>query len=739
MRPGLVLAAIGSVINIADAADLVKDGDPTPASWCITYLSTYLAPVSMRPAFPGSSDTSTTRIGPSLVSSVSGTSLSGNLPSSAPSGTSSTEEQQLPDSSVTSIPLSSVTSGPLPSISSGTLLPTDAVSSDPVSTATAGPNPGGRIIIFQVIPSTDPEKRDLSKRALGGYVASGGTVNPDVCTDADTFTLTSGQLLDNDIPIYYDGEEFKLFGGQGPPPDDAITTTFENVGGSLRWVNPSLPNGQAGFCQVAASGQVYITFSSRPEGCRPVTISVFTVEQCLNGELDARVPSDSTSATTANPTGVPSSGVGTSQVTVSTNTVDSTESPESSELPATLPGESTSSKASPASTSSKVSSVSAGSGTAVPDDVSSSIVRTQSTDGPPSVETSTDRNPPTSSRDDTSLTNAPSTTSPLSEPTSSATDSSDTDLSTSDLPATDSSSTFTESPSSAELSSSLASTDFSLDPTIDLSFSATSYEASSTGSLPITDGTTSSAPRTTEPSTTESLDSSSSETTVSTEPASSSSDSDTTTSEDTTTSPDTTTSEPTTTTSAEVEPTVLFASDDLNGHQGEYREISTSFPVYMYDAFSQILTVSVNGIIVLGSQVIDSSPHTSLPAQSLLYAVLPYWTENTILPFTQQGITYRTLGTAPERTLVIEFKVTPAIRGEPVIPDHYTVTFFENRQRYCVVRYFRTEGKGSDATIGNQLQSPIPFNEFSYNEPSAIDDNKELTMTLEESGVFTYN
>ncbi|RTE83586.1 hypothetical protein BHE90_001838 [Fusarium euwallaceae] len=728
MRPGLVLAALGGIINVAVAAGLVKDGDPMPASWCITYLSTYLAPVPTKPAGQASSDTATDRVVPSLLPPISR-----NPPSVVLPGASSTEEQQLPDSSITSVPLSSVTSGPLPSVSSGTLLPTDVVSSDPVATATAGPNPGGRSIIFQVVPSTDPEKRDLSKRALGGYVASGGTVNPDVCTDADTFTLTSGQLLDNDIPIYYDGEEFKLFGGQRPPPDDAITTTFENVGGSLRWVNPSLPNGQAGFCQVAASGQVYITFSSRPEGCRPVTISVFTVEQCLNGELDARVPSDSTSAATANPTGIPSSGVGISQVTVSTNTVDSTESPESSELPATLPGESTSSKASPASTSSKVSSVLTGSGTAVPDDVSSSIVRTQSTDGPPSVETSTDGNPPTSSGDDASLTNAPSTTSPLSEPTSSATDSSDTDLSTSDLPATDSSSTFTESPSSAELSSSLASTDFSLDPTTDLSFSATSYEASSTGSLPITDGTTSSAPMTTEPSTTESLDSSSSETTVSTEPASSSSDS------DTTTSPDTTTSEPTTTTSAEVEPTVLFASDDLNGHQGEYRQISTSFRIYMYDAFSQILTVSVNGIIVLGSQVIDSSPHTSLPAQSLLYAVLPYWTENTILPFTQQGITYRTLGTAPERTLVIEFKVTPAIRGEPVIPDHYTVTFFENRQRYCVVRYFRTEGKGSDATIGNQLQSPIPFNEFSYNEPSAIDDNKELSMTLEESGVFTYN
>ncbi|RSL44930.1 hypothetical protein CEP54_014483 [Fusarium duplospermum] len=263
MRPGLVLAALGGIINAASAVGLVKHGDHIPASWCVTYLSTYLAPVSTKAAGPASSGTTTGRVGPSLLPPISR-----NPPSVVLPETSSTEGQQLPDSSVTS--------AQLPSISSGTLLPTDVASSDPVSTATAGPNPGGRSIIFQVVPSTDPEKQDLSKRALGGYVGSGAAVNPDVCTDADTFSLTSGQLLDNGIPIYYDGEEFKLFGGQGPPPDDAISTTFQNIGGSLRWVNPSLPNGQAGFCQVAASGQVYITFSGQPEGCRPVTISVFT-------------------------------------------------------------------------------------------------------------------------------------------------------------------------------------------------------------------------------------------------------------------------------------------------------------------------------------------------------------------------------------------------------------------------------------------------------------------------------
>ncbi|RSL55856.1 hypothetical protein CEP53_006969 [Fusarium sp. AF-6] len=762
MRRGLVLAALGSIINAASAAVLAKDGEPIPASWCITYLSTYLAPVSTKAAGPASSDTATDRVEPSLLPPISR-----NPPSIVLPGASSTEEQQPPDSSLPSIPLSSVTSipqssvssdplssissgtllpidvvssDPVPSISSSILLPTDIISSGPVSTATAGPSPGGRNIIFQVVPSTDPEKRDLSKRALGGYVASGDAVNPDVCTDADTFSLTSGQLLDNDIPIYYDGEEFKLFGGQGPLPDDAITTTFQNVGGSLRWVNPSLPNGQASFCQDPTTGQVYITFSGQPDGCRPVTISVFTIEECLNGELDARVPSDSTSVTTAIPTGVPSSGVETSQVAASTGTVESTESLESSELPATLPGESTSSKASPVSTDSLTA-------TTIPEDASSSIVQTQSTDDSPSqstdvspsVETSTDGNPPTSSGDDVSLTNAPPTTSPLSEPSSSATHSSNTDPSTSDLPATDSSSTSIESPSSTELPSSLASTDVSLDSSTGLSSSTTSSEVSSTDSLPTTDSTTSLAPMTTEPSTTESLDSSSSETTVSTDPVSASSDSDTTTSADTATSADTTTSEPTTTTSAEVEPTVLFAADDLDGHRGESRIFRIDFLVYMYNGATDSISVSVNGVIGLGG-TIDGSPHTELPAYYLdSRYVFPYWTENTIYPFSENRITYRTLGTAPDRTLVIDFNVTPDL-SEPIDqPDRYSVTFFENIERYCVVRYFYTRGKGIDATIGNQQSSVGPYNEFSFNEQSALGDNTVVTMELKLGGEFGFD
>lgn len=283
MRKCPVPAVLGAIINASGAAAVIKDDEPIPASRCITYLSTYLAPLLTRPVDPASSEASRGRVDPSLVQSFywnssSVTSSSENQfsvtatledPASlVSSGASSTEEQQSSDSSITFLPV--------PSISSGALPPTDVVSSDPASATSASLNPGDRSIIFQVVPSTDPEKRDLSRRALGGFIGSPSAANPDACTDATEFSLISGQLLDNGVPLYYDGEEFKLLSGQGQPPDDAVTTGFQNVGGSLRFINSSLPNGEAFFCQDSAAGQVYITFSDLPDGCRPVLIAVYT-------------------------------------------------------------------------------------------------------------------------------------------------------------------------------------------------------------------------------------------------------------------------------------------------------------------------------------------------------------------------------------------------------------------------------------------------------------------------------
>ncbi|RSL44931.1 hypothetical protein CEP54_014482 [Fusarium duplospermum] len=250
---------------------------------------------------------------------------------------------------------------------------------------------------------------------------------------------------------------------------------------------------------------------------------------------------------------------------------------------------------------------------------------------------------------------------------------------------------------------------------------------------------------TTEPSTTESVDSSSSEATVSTEPASSSSDSDTTTSEPTTTTSaevtttDETTSDiPTTTTSAEEQPTVLFADDDAQTfHRGQDRTLLSPFQISMYTSSSQVLTISVNGDIRLGTVPTDPT-RDDLPSEYGGNAVFPYWTENAILPNSGQGITYITSGQVPERTLLIDFKVMPDSNIAQDQPDHYTVSFFEQLPQYCQVRYYHTHGTGEDATIGFQGLFALTgqYRQYSYNSPGTVPDRTLMEMGLQDAGTF---
>jgi hypothetical protein len=93
--------------------------------------------------------------------------------------------------------------------------------------------------------------------------------------------LVDGQLLENNVPIYFNGEGYGVFGGQqGPAPSGAITRTFFRDGDILRFQSSRLiQNGEAGFCQTPPDGVVYITFSSQPAGCIAVQLSA------IGGEL----------------------------------------------------------------------------------------------------------------------------------------------------------------------------------------------------------------------------------------------------------------------------------------------------------------------------------------------------------------------------------------------------------------------------------------------------------------------
>ncbi|KAL5625679.1 hypothetical protein FOBRF1_000022 [Fusarium oxysporum] len=265
---------LGSV-GIASAAEypsMVMD------TWCITYLSTYLAPISGQPSlspsrhltFFGNSSTAT-------VSKTDDQSMIASEPGTTPDFSSfdvaPTEAQtssRTPSSGSITEPIIT------PSVSA-----TD-ITSSALPTSTGIVEPPGRSVIFLIQASND-QKRDIGKREAEGFV---GADNPDICTFALVFNLAEGQLFVDGLPTFYAGEDYKALGVQDEDSfiQGAITRTFGTTGRTLFFRNSDLPNGEAGFCQ-DSSGQVYITFTSSPPGCFPVTLGVYDVTQCQNGRL----------------------------------------------------------------------------------------------------------------------------------------------------------------------------------------------------------------------------------------------------------------------------------------------------------------------------------------------------------------------------------------------------------------------------------------------------------------------
>ncbi|KNB10655.1 hypothetical protein FOXG_10803 [Fusarium oxysporum f. sp. lycopersici 4287] len=274
----LATSLLGSV-GIASAAEypsMIMD------TWCITYLSTYLAPISGQPALSPSRHL--TFFGNSSAATASYTNDQSIIASETV--TTPTLDSGLSTLSVARTDSEAPSSGPMTGsltepIVTPSLSATDITSST-LPTSTGIVEPPGRSVIF-LVQAPSNQKRDIKKREIGGFV---GADNPDVCTFALTFNLAEGQLFVNGLPTSYAGEDYKALGVQDEDSfiQGSITKTFGTTGRTLFFRNSGLPNGEAGFCQ-DSSGQVYITFSASPPGCVPVTLGVYDVTQCQNGQL----------------------------------------------------------------------------------------------------------------------------------------------------------------------------------------------------------------------------------------------------------------------------------------------------------------------------------------------------------------------------------------------------------------------------------------------------------------------
>ncbi|CAG2013802.1 unnamed protein product [Fusarium graminearum] len=222
---GFVSFVLGSIALPAVAFDNLEE---MPESWCLTYLSTYLVTISAAASSPTKGQF------PSIESSASSDASIVFNPSSL----------NFPEETSFAISMTTI-----------------AIESAPPS-STANPSTESEPIVLRIVRKA-PDNNRMQRRDVGGFI---GTPS-EICDNAEEFRLVAGNA-----PIYFNGEDYKVFGAaNGEVPSGAITRTFFRDGGILRFQNSRIvPNGEAGFCQTPSDGQVYITFSSQPAGCIPI-------------------------------------------------------------------------------------------------------------------------------------------------------------------------------------------------------------------------------------------------------------------------------------------------------------------------------------------------------------------------------------------------------------------------------------------------------------------------------------
>ncbi|KAJ4033970.1 hypothetical protein NW756_012818 [Fusarium oxysporum] len=231
------------------ASIALQDDQRQPESWCITYLSTYLVSVS-----DGHTRPATSSVGEAF------------FPETSEAALTFSTDQAIPSTFPVHDDLVITTSAPSP------------------TTGILVPDANGRSVIFRIIPELQDTKRDLQVRAVGGFVGS----QSEICAAAAIFNLVQGRLLDGTWPIYYNGEGFKELRGQpGALPRDAVAETFVDEDGFLQFFSSALPNGEAGFCQEAESGQVYITFTASPPSCQSIRLYITGVDECRDGDISS--------------------------------------------------------------------------------------------------------------------------------------------------------------------------------------------------------------------------------------------------------------------------------------------------------------------------------------------------------------------------------------------------------------------------------------------------------------------
>ncbi|RSL63415.1 hypothetical protein CEP54_005253 [Fusarium duplospermum] len=718
------LALVGNVIP---AVASLEKPELVQGSLCFTYLSTYLAPVQTWAASLNPVESSA-----AFDRNETSTSLEG-LPT-----------VDLPDSSSLELPSLPIDGEDVPTadfsasgLSGGATVTRGASATSDAASATSGSaGVSGQGIILLVDESEQERKRQ--QRAIRGFINNGNTAGSESCFDAGVFSLIDGQLLEGGDPIYYAGEDFKQLTSQGGPPIDAITRTFVNSGGILLFENSLLPNGEAGYCQDPETSEVFITFASAPEGCVPVSLTVYLVEQCQNGQIIDAGTSSVSSTLSLRPT-ISDEFVSTDSTQLTKVTMlssleelptfevieDSTAITPTNSESRTIPLDSSATDLESPGTVSNTDGLI--------EDSSSSSPRPH----PTATASSTERRDMEPSSEvtagDTSLTSSERT----GNPSSSSTEQTETSLSS----------------ESGSHGPSFSFTSFDLEPSLTTSSEASSAESaqptmtSLTSDSVSTDEMSSSLPSSEDvsvptPASSEATSSGATSVETSASEAATSTTSEITSREDLSTSAvttETSASDPCggpLTTVALAQPTNIYDSSEL--WDDETMAVELPFEIGIQNARDSFVFVSPNGLLSLFGPSPDSDnrdlPYASLPPVS----ILPFW-DNLYFSETWHGVSYEvypsTLGGREVTFEWVGYSVS-------VVADdtfHFAITFYENFPNRLDFKYYTTGDKGNSATIGAQRRSVDDSysSKWSFNKPDAVPDGTILRLDTQLPSGFT--
>ncbi|KAK2681538.1 hypothetical protein RAB80_003331 [Fusarium oxysporum f. sp. vasinfectum] len=652
------------------ASIALQDDQRQPESWCITYLSTYLVSVS-----DGHTRPATSFVGEAF------------FPETSEAALTFSTDQAIPSTFPVHDDLVITTWAPSP------------------TTGILVPDANSRSVVFRVIPELQDTKRDLQVRAVGGFVGS----QSEICAAAAIFNLVQGRLLDGTWPIYYNGEGFKELRGQpGALPRDAVAETFVDEDGFLQFFSSVLPNGEAGFCQEAESGQVYITFTASPPSCQSIRLSITGVDECRDGDISSNPSS--------RPASIPPLAESTSALLRTTSPFNAAASMTTEEIqkgssaidvPTFTPPFQDTSQVKPVYTS-PVRFYNSSSSIIFP--THPALTQTSSI-----LEISTP------------VTDFP-LTSRLSSWTSTLENLSTDALSTNDL------GTSKEPPSIFEPTTTTTPTTTNAKNTI-----GTSSGIDSTPSSVVNSSTTSGPSYSFETDTSTlsdlSLDASSS---FDSSPTSLST-ADTRIS--TTTTVDTTTSHTSTTTSSEAtgtracpeglsEPLTLFDGQRPSDNGVEW--LVLPFLITIYGQASDMLYISPNGLVTLGDSFgADSFSHVALPAENVEpLAIFPYWVDMIVPEGSGAEVTYQ-IEDIPNQPGVLTIDWCVFSTSDETEPNHFQMVVSEDQLTPFTFFYYTIRPGGSIATIGAQnrgsdqfLQYYGPIPDRTFMEVSAFGDGE---------------